>query len=131
MGEAVRLPRLVPLSRRLCLLRRQWGARLASLLELHDRLPAVIPDSSASQPWAMAALGTPVFLCPARDWLCPHGAGAARRPGRNMAYSSSTCPGSGLLPPSSAMAGTAAVGARSWQDRSREQRHSLGRQGAS
>lgn len=59
MGEAARLPLVTPLSRRLCLLRRQWGARLASLLELRDRLPAVIPDSGSSQTWAMAVLGVP------------------------------------------------------------------------
>lgn len=85
MGEAARLTRVAPLSRRLCLLRRQWGARLASLLELRDRLPVVIPDSAASQPWAMAALGVPVSRRPAPVWPCPHGAGAARRPGGDMA----------------------------------------------
>lgn len=86
MGEAARLPRVAPLSRRLCLLRRQWGARLASLLELRDRLlPAVIPDSAVSQPWAMAALGVPASRRPAQGWPRPHGARAAHRPGGDMA----------------------------------------------
>lgn len=85
MGEAARLPRAAPLSRRLCLLRRQRGARLASLLELCDRLPAVIPGSAASQPWAMAALGTPASRRLARGWPRPHGARAARWLGGDMA----------------------------------------------
>lgn len=85
MGDVARLTRVAPLSRRLCLLRRQRGARLASLLELRDRLPAVIPDSVASQPWAMAVLGTPASRRLARGWPRPHGAGAARRPGGDMA----------------------------------------------
>lgn len=85
IGEAARLPLVTPLSRRLCLLRRQWGARLASLLELRDRLPAVIPDSGSSQTWAMAALGVPASWRLAWGWLRPHGAGAARQPGGDMA----------------------------------------------
>lgn len=82
MGEAARLPRVIPLSRRLCLLRRQWGARLASLLELRDRLPDVIP---VSQPWAMVVLGTPASWCPARGWPRPHRVEAAHRPRGDMA----------------------------------------------
>jgi len=85
MGEVARPTRTAPLSRRLCLLSRQRGARLASLLELRDRLPAVIPGSDVSQPCAMPALGTPASRRPARRWPRPHGAGAARRPGGDMA----------------------------------------------
>lgn len=90
MGEVARAPRTVPLSRRLCLLSRQRGARLASLLELRDLPGTVI--SASSQPWAMAVAEQPGWDSPGA-----HGAGAARRRGGAVAPSSSTCPGWGEL----------------------------------
>lgn len=90
MGDVARALRVTPLSRRLCLLSRQRGARLTSLLELRDRPAAVI--SASSQPWAMAAAeryerGSP----------CAHGAGAARQRGETVAPSRRTCPGWGAI----------------------------------
>lgn len=114
MGEVARAPRTVPLSRRLCLLSRQRGARLASLLELRDRPGTVI--SASSQPWAMAVAEQPGWDSPGA-----RGAGAARRRGGAVAPSSSTCPGWGEL-----LSSAAPGPAGGWlQEGSRARRHDL------
>lgn len=96
MGDVARALRVTPLSRRLCLLSRQRGARLTSLLELRDRPAAVI--SASSQPWAMAAAERYDRGSPGA-----HGAGAARQPGETVARSRSTCPGWGAILSSAAL----------------------------